>query len=427
MRKQWLLSLAAIVASAGLSQAQTPEPTIPNTGATPYVAGAAPAVLAPEALPHGDDYGMFDAHAPQTSSIWGSAEYLIWWVRGAPMPQAVTTTASSANIQAALAAGQVPGAIGSIGTQVLSPSTFNFGPFSGGRITIGSWLDRDSTIGVEVRGFLLESRSALFSVDGTAKEGPNLFIPFVLVQPNGTTRESAVSASRLGALNGGIFADSKTQLWGVEANGAYRLGGDDAFCLTLLAGGRYLDLAEDLAFGGVSMVPGGDSAVINDRFGTRNQFWGANLGARAEMSFFGNAFLIVTGEIALGDSHESVTRNGSLTVLPVGAAPVPLAGGFFVQSSNAGRHISDAFAVVPELRVQVGYDLTCNLRIFAAYDILWLSNVVRPGDQIDRQLNLSQSGFFGTGTLVGPPTPFPQINHTDFFAQGVSIGMIFRY
>jgi hypothetical protein len=50
--------------------------------------------------------------------------------------------------------------------------------------------------------------------------------------------------------------------------------------------------------------------------------------------------------------------------------------------------------------------------LFAAYDFLYLSEVVRPGDQIDHNL---------------VPSPLPIFNRTDFWAQGVSFGLEVKF
>jgi hypothetical protein len=58
------------------------------------------------------------------------------------------------------------------------------------------------------------------------------------------------------------------------------------------------------------------------------------------------------------------------------------------------------------------------------------SGVLRPGNQINHNVNLSQNAVLdpnGVGTLVGPAQPAFLLNRSDFWAQGVSIGLEFRY
>jgi hypothetical protein len=106
------------------------------------------------------------------------------------------------------------------------------------------------------------------------------------------------------------------------------------------------------------------------------------------------------------------------------------AGGLLALPSNIGHFARDRFAVVPELGVNVGFQLTNHLRAFAGYNFLYWSSVLRPGDQIDRGLNELAIPNFGSqpGTPAGdsrrPAVPF---RDSDFWAQGVNFGLEFRY
>jgi hypothetical protein len=96
----------------------------------------------------------------------------------------------------------------------------------------------------------------------------------------------------------------------------------------------------------------------------------------------------------------------------------------FTQPSNIGRTTDDHFAVSPQLGVKLRWKLTPALSANVGYDFLYWSSVVRPGNQIDHNLNATQ--FPGAG-VIGALLPAPQFNRSDFFAQGVSFGLTFRY
>ena len=104
-------------------------------------------------------------------------------------------------------------------------------------------------------------------------------------------------------------------------------------------------------------------------------------------------------------------------------------GGFFALSTNSGHFTRDEFAVLPEVNVNLGYQLTSRARACVGYSFLYLSNVVRLGDQIDRNINTTQGPpFLGAGaTLQGQPVPAPQLRSSDFWAQGFNVGLEFRY
>jgi hypothetical protein len=101
-------------------------------------------------------------------------------------------------------------------------------------------------------------------------------------------------------------------------------------------------------------------------------------------------------------------------------------GGLLTQPTNIGERDRNVFSVVPEIGVNVGYQVTDGLRVFAGYSFMYWTNVVRPGDQVDRVVNVTQ--------LPGSPVPFSgparpafSWNDTDFWAQGFNLGLEMRY
>ncbi len=75
-------------------------------------------------------------------------------------------------------------------------------------------------------------------------------------------------------------------------------------------------------------------------------------------------------------------------------------------------------------------NLTSTVRVFAGYDFMYMSSVVRPGNQIDPNINLSQMGptpNHNPNTLVGPASPGVPFASSNFWAQGVTFGIEFRY
>jgi len=82
-----------------------------------------------------------------------------------------------------------------------------------------------------------------------------------------------------------------------------------------------------------------------------------------------------------------------------------------------------AFLGFPQLGVNVGYQLTDNVRAFVGYTFLYWNDVLRPGDQIDRVVNTTQSpvNLIGNGLLVGPARPAPIFRESDFWAQASTL------
>jgi hypothetical protein len=78
---------------------------------------------------------------------------------------------------------------------------------------------------------------------------------------------------------------------------------------------------------------------------------------------------------------------------------------------------------VPEAQLQVGYTLQSGVRLFAGYEAMYISNVVRPGDQIDTTVNFTGNPVVTPGTvLTGAARPAPQFNGSSFWAQGFKLG-----
>ena len=89
-----------------------------------------------------------------------------------------------------------------------------------------------------------------------------------------------------------------------------------------------------------------------------------------------------------------------------------------------GVHTADRFSVIPELGVTLGYDLTCRLRAMVGYTFIYWSNVSRPGDQID----LECQPVPVPAAPSEPPRSPAFVQHTsDFWAQGINIGLDYRF
>jgi hypothetical protein len=105
-------------------------------------------------------------------------------------------------------------------------------------------------------------------------------------------------------------------------------------------------------------------------------------------------------------------------------------GGYFALPSNIGSHTRTVFAVVPEIGINVGYQITPWASVFVGYSFLYTNNVVRPGNQLNRNVNPNQSvAYTGDPLSVSdaPAVPAFKFNSSDFWAQGVNVGLGFRF
>jgi hypothetical protein len=421
VNKNVFLGVIALIVTTGTLAAQTPAPPANSpSSAAPLPVATVDGSFPPNSslLPDGGspDWGS-------TSRVWVSTEYLLWWVKNGPLPVPLV---SGNNDPGTIAALTDPG------TRVLfgagSNRNLDYGTFAGLRVSAGAWLDDQATFGVESSGFLLEQRSVLFNAASTGGLTPIVSIPFNATEPFLLNPAGETSFNSGNAPNS-VTASSSTRLWGADANFLVSASRGQGVNLVLLAGFRYLDLQEDqnLADQIFDSVTNG-TLTVADRFGTRNQFYGGQIGAKAGMTF-GRLTLDTVVKVALGDDHETLTINGATTVtrgafdLPTGVTPQ----GVFAVPSNIGRYQKDVFTVVPEVGVTVGYGLTDHLRAFVGYNFLYISDVVRPGTQINRNINPTQNTLFGGGTPSGPLVPIGAMHSTDFWAQGVTFGLELRF
>ena len=129
--------------------------------------------------------------------------------------------------------------------------------------------------------------------------------------------------------------------------------------------------------------------------------------------------------VALAGREEVIGINGNTRILgPAGQTLASGARGLLAEPSNSGRHDGGGFSVVPEVCVGVGYRFNDHLTATVGYTFLYWSQVARPGDQIDRGLNIQPLNFPGQ---IGPPRPAFALHETDFWAQGIDVGLEFRY
>ncbi len=413
---------APVAEPAPVKQAQEAEQQLPPA---PEIVEPAPAPE-PAVLPSGrstslppvrytipEVLGNFPFESPKTPSvIWGKAEYLMWWMRnGTPHYPLVTTDSNPGTVTSG-------SLISPSATTLFGNDGFDYGAFHGGRLTFGIWLDPDNRIGIEASGFVQETRSVRFHAGSDTT--PALYIPAYDALTGSESR--LVIADPTIPLTGTVDIASTLQLWGYEINGVYRLTRYAGWEVQLLGGFRYLDLLENFELENTTSGFN-QTAYLLDHFQSRNQFYGPQAGVRGDYTY-GRFTAGLSAKIALGVTHEVSETAGYNVAANTGTN----AGGFFSEPSNIGRSMVNYFGAVPQFTASLGYNLTERMTIFAGYDYLLWTGVARAGDQIDRVLNLSQSAAFSNPNLTSPlQRPEPLFHHADFWAQGVSLGVQFKY
>jgi hypothetical protein len=396
----------------------------------------------------------------QLPRFWASAEYLFWTVKSANLPPLVTHNTLSAAEETALlngAPGQfTPGGLGQPGTQILfGGNNLDLGLFSGGRFTLGV-SGPGQQLGFETTYFFLGQQSQNFVAASSGT--PSLFRPFFNATPNspanpfptttaGFVNLQPASNAEIVAIapfvHGSVAVNYQSQLWGAEANLRYPLFCGCNYKVDVLGGFRYLDLSESLTINesltfspAIATVPPNGPALVGvsnflqDGFATHNHYYGGQIGFDYEHRL-GRWIFGVMPKVALGSMHQEVNILGFTTITTPGGGSTTAPGGLLAAGTNIGHHSDDRFAVVPEIGLKIGYQLTDHLKIYAGYDFLYISSVVRPGDQVDLNVNLAQPTILGghglASKVTGPAVPAVLFRRTDFWAQGGNVGLEFTW
>lgn len=330
---------------------------------------------------------------------WLSADFFYAAGRGTRLPPLVTSSPAGTDFSVAGVLGRNSTAVAFGGNQLsdLRPSL---------RADAGLWFgDR---FGVDGSFFFLsETCDSFRGVAGPG--GPTLAQPVV----SGLTgTEAAVPVSLFGP--GSITATADTFTIGGEANLRYNASRSEFGRWDLFAGYRYLHLRDGVTVATDRFVPiPADGAAlrvqVSDQFRSRNEFHGPQVGLAGSHRLFDRLTFSTRLSVAMGVTYSDVRLSGA-TVSPLGTSAV----GLLVGGTNAGRHTSTDFAVIPAADARFGYDVTDWLRVSAGYNFTYWSSVRRAADQIDR-------------TLLAPGRPAYRGDTTDYWVQGVLLGVEVRY
>jgi hypothetical protein len=359
--------------------------------------------LAPAQPPGASDAGRFSI----------GAEALLWWFKGNPAPPLVSN-----------------GLLGQHDASVvLGGENVDADPHPGFRLTAAYALT--PTWGLEGTFFYVPPRSSRASVSSSGQPGStDLSIPFIDAL---TGRESDTPLSAAGRHAGSAIEEYRDSLLGAELNATMRGPLIGALRVDGLAGVRYLRLRETYTYSTDSPnIPPRPPDVFQtrDEFDTTNDFFGVQVGARGRARW-GAFFVDGLVKVALGAMVESLDIQGQLVTNGFNrlGPPQTFAGGYFALPSNIGESTRTVFAVVPEAGLTLGYQVTPQLSVFAGYTFLYVSNVLRAPGQVDRRINPSQApAITGNPPVLGAPAePSRRFDGSDFWAQGLNVGLAFRF
>jgi len=365
---------------------------------------------------------------PSDPQIWASVDYLLWFTDSTPIPSMLTT--GPGNV---VGPSGLPGVLGQPGTQVLIGDSIGFTPASGVRINAGMWLDREHLFGVEGAYLLLPNRinNHTWTSSGAPGSMP-LSIPYYNTQAGA---QDTTGVALPGGFGGTANLTAQTSFQSAEVNILHRLGECNGFRFDGMIGYRWAELNEVLQYDTPSNLRalGNPREFFNpyDRFHSTSNLYAGQAGLRANKEW-GRLGLTAWTKIGMGGMAQATKINGALYTndytgyTAIQAYP----GGYYAQPTNSGYHSGTAFSVLPEIGLNGSIRLLECLKLNIGYTFLYMTNVVRPGDQISNGINPTQSPSF-TGNpnskLVGAPAPLYSSQSSDWWAHGLNFGLEFMW
>jgi hypothetical protein len=390
----------------------------------------------PSLGPRGPCWNDLWAEVHSHKRIYAQVDYLSLWTTGNALPPLVTTSPPGTP-QAE--AGVLP--VSESTSILFGNGKVDGGQRNGARLNVGYWLVDGEFVGVEGHYFALQTGKTSFNAASNFTDDPNAQIlarPFFDVGPLVVTpRENSalvaypnfVNGQSIGDLNGSINISTTSNLQSAGALWRKLIWIDFTMQrrFDLLLGYRFLRIDDSVTINDQSSFTGGIFPTINltsqDIFSARNFFNGGEIGFKYQ-SYHGPFSLEVIAKSAFGDNEQNVYIAGSNTITVAGGAPTTTAGGLLAQPTNIGTYQRNVFAVLPEADVNLRLDVTPHVRLTLGYMFLYMNNVQRSGDAIDRTLNPSQ---IRGHNLVGTPAPLFSPHDSTYYAHGATAGVEVRW
>ena len=345
-------------------------------------------------------------------NFWFRGDVLLWWTNRAGNAALVTTSPPETPPELA-------GRLDQDTTVLLAVQDLTPGVAVGGRFTVGWWFDDLAAAGLQASYFRVGSASSRFRAASPE--------PLILARPFTdavTESQDALLIAHPEFLAGAIDVDLDARLQGFQL--AWRLGvlRGCSYRTDFLVGYRLLEFDERLQINSSAEFtePRGQIIVGStqqhfDLFDVSNRFHGAELGL-VHHHRLGCLTAEVSARVALGGTSADVDIDGRTVNTVPGHGSFAYAGGLLAQPTNMGWYQVSQFAAVPELGVNLAYNVTPSLSLMCGYHLIVWPRVLRAADQLD--VNLSQ-------LPPEPPGPgrlpqFPGSSST-FVAQGLQLGL----
>ena len=372
-------------------------------------------------------------------AAWVRAEYLYWRSAGMSIPSLVSTSPAATPIEQA-------GILGEPGTQTLVGAEDVLADRrGGGRVRVGLWLGPARVWGIEGDYLVLNNLNYEVAQDSSLNGVDVLAQPFFNIHPLDDLGNPQVPGEDAYLLaypqlsDGAVQVRASTSMRSASLHLVRFLGCRDfpqeTTCgpgcayysrVNLLLGFQFMEFEENLSVLSQTQPIGSiERWAVSDQFDTTNDFQGGEIGFHWQAQRHVWTFDLL-GRVAVGNVHQLVNISGQTVHTDPGGTETLLAGGLLAQRTNSGIHERNVLGLIPQAQATVGVFLTPQLRFTLGYSLIYWTNVVRPTDSIERDLN-PQLLPPESVPFSGPERPEFAFRHQDFWAQGFHAGLDYRW
>jgi hypothetical protein len=350
--------------------------------------------------------GCCDGGGCSNPLVWARFEVLLWWRQGQSVPPLVT---SDPTTEAATTAGILPDAAILFGN-----GRIGSGIQGGGRIDVGTWLNPTQSVGIGDRVFGIGKDARTFNA--ISANTPVLAIPFV----NFTSgANDALLIAYPGLRSGAINVALNSSLISNDVYARFLLCRDWCHRLDFITGWNYTRVNEDAALRTTSTVtevggtiPTGTVRNTLDQWSAANDFNGAIFGLQWQRNC-GCWTTTAMARMSIGNMHETMVINGSSTTRVPGQGATTAAGGALTAPSSIGQSSRNEFTAITEVGLNLGYRFAPCTQFLFGYSFLYINDIASAGSAIDTSI----------GTNAGVTRPQFGFRHSDFWAQGINLGV----
>lgn len=366
-----------------------------------------------------------------TQRVWAGADYVYMWMKDSPATEPLVIAGPPSGLGFPIL--NQPGV-----EVVLGDKEISNGGRSGFQFNVGSWLEQEHVYGLQASYFFLSGKtnesSFKSSPDGSPVSGVSFFDVVTQSESGASLSSDALELSAATALRVHNWIQS------ADLSALFCTFKSGQGLLNVFSGFFWLNFREKMTFSTSSprvSVPS-DIWQTQDQFRTNNNFYGGQVGLEGRYQW-DRFFLKARGRVGLGAMVAHLNIQGEFTtneiLQTVGYTNIQeFTGGYYAMPTNIGSYRKSFFSVIPQISVQAGYCLRdwCNLHL--GYQFLYVSKLMWASNQIDRNINPSQSTVIKAGTveplpavLSGPEAPEALFRTSDFWVQGLTAGVEFSF